>query len=98
MQRTFRSSRLNLNELGFQRIGEPRYDFVLHVEKVGDGLIEAFGPEVIATFGIDKLHVHPEPAPAALHGAFEHVTDVQLAPDLPEVDCFTQALGWASTY
>ena len=29
-----------------------------------------------------KLHVHPKPVPTALHGGFEHVTDVQLAPDL----------------
>ena len=71
-----RPSRLSLNELRLQCVGEPRYDFVLHFKQIGDGLIEAFGPEVSSGFGINKLHVHPEPVVATLHGAFEHVADV----------------------
>jgi hypothetical protein len=39
--------------LGIQCIGKPCYDFVLHIEQVGDGLVEALGPEVIAGFGVD---------------------------------------------
>ena len=39
---------LSLNELGIQCIGEPRYDFVLHVEQIGDGFVEAVGPKVSA--------------------------------------------------
>ncbi len=69
-----------------QRIGEPRYDFVLHIEEVGDGLVEALGPQVIAGFGVDQLHVHPKPVAAALHRTFKHVADVQLAPDLLHVN------------
>ena len=29
------------------------YDFVLHIEQVGDELAESLGPEVIAGFGVD---------------------------------------------
>ena len=39
---------LSFNELGIQCIGEPRYDFVLHVEQIGDGFVEALGPKVSA--------------------------------------------------
>ena len=67
MQRTLRSSRLSLDELGTQCIGEPRYDFVLHIEKIGDGLLEALGPKMLARMSIDQLHVHPKPIAAALH-------------------------------
>ena len=88
MQRTFRSPRLGFDELGIQRVGEPGYDFVLHIEQIGDGLVEALGPKVIAGFGIDQLHVHPKPVAATLHRAFEHVADVQLAPDLFEINGF----------
>jgi hypothetical protein len=44
MPRTFRSPRLNRDKLGVQRIGEPCYDFVLRIEKIGDRLVEPFGP------------------------------------------------------
>src|SRR5271166_2714226 len=40
MQGTLRSSCLGYNELGTQWVGEPRYDLVLHVEEVGDGLFK----------------------------------------------------------
>ena len=88
MQRTFRSPRLSLDELGIQRIGEPRYDFVLHIEQIGDRFVEALGPKVIAGFGVDQLDVDPKPVAATLHRTFEHVADVQLAPDLLHVDRF----------
>ena len=73
--------RLSLNEFGIQCVGEPRYNFVLHIEEIGDGLVEPLGPKMIAGLGIDQLHVHPKPVAAALHRAFQHVADVQLAPD-----------------
>ena len=34
---------------------------------------------------IDKLHVHSKPVAVALYRAFEHVANVQLPPDLPDV-------------
>ena len=85
MQRTLRPPCLSFYQLRLQCVREPRYDFVLHLKQIGDGLIEAFSPKVISGSGINKLHVHPKPVVAALHGAFEHVTDVQLPPYLPNI-------------
>ena len=67
MQRTLCAPRLCLNELGIQCVGEPRYDFVLHIEQIGDRLIEPLGPQVIAGSGVDQLYVHPKPLRAPLH-------------------------------
>jgi hypothetical protein len=85
MQRTLRPPRLSLNELGIQCVSEPRDDLVLHIEEVGDRFVKTLGPEVIAGFGVDQLYVDPKPIAATLHRAFEHVADVQLAPDLLHV-------------
>jgi hypothetical protein len=41
------------NELGVERVRESRDDFVLHVEEVGDRLVEAIRPQVIAAFRVD---------------------------------------------
>src|SRR6267142_6201131 len=67
MRRTFRSSSLGRHKLGIEKVGEPRYDFVLHVEEVSDGLIKALGPKVIAGFGVDQLYVDPKPVAATLY-------------------------------
>src|SRR6516164_2703161 len=81
-----RSPRFDRNQLRVQRIGEPRYNFVLHVEEVGDWFVEALGPQVISSLGVDQLYVHPKPVAAALHRTFKNVSDVQLAPDLLHVN------------
>jgi len=86
--RKLRSPRLNLDELGIEHVCQPRHDFVLHIEQVGDRFLKAFGPKVVAGFGIDQLGVHTKPVAATLHRAFQHVTDVQLAADLFEISCF----------
>ena len=80
-----RASRLGGDELGVERIGEPRDDFVLHVEEIGERLVEPLGPEMIAGFGVDKLHVDAHAVTAALDAALEHVADVQLAADLLQI-------------
>ena len=82
MQRTFRPPRLGLNQLSIQRVGKSRHDFVLHIEQIGDRLVEAVGPKVIAGFSVDQLHTHPEPIAATLHRAFEHIANVQFPADL----------------
>ena len=82
----FRASRLGGDELGVQRAREPRDDFILHVEEIGQGLIEPLGPEMIARFGVDELHVDAHAVSAALNAALQHIADVQLAPDLLHVD------------
>ena len=58
----------------------------MHVEEVGDRLVEPLGPEMIAALGVDQLHVDAHAISAALDAAFEHVADVELAPDLFEID------------
>ena len=78
-------SRLGLDELGIERVGEPRYHFVLHVEQIGDRLVEPFGPEMLAGFGVDQLHIDAKPAAVPLHRALEHIADIQLATDLPYI-------------
>ena len=63
MQRCLRSPCLSGHELGIQCVSKPGDNFVLHIEQIGDGLVEPLGPQVIAGLSIDKLHVHPEPLP-----------------------------------
>ena len=65
---------------------QARDDFVLHVEEIGERLVEPLGPEMIAGFGVDELHVDAHAVSAALNAALEDIADVQLAPDLLQVD------------
>ena len=82
----FRASRLGGGELGVQRPSQPRDDFVLHVEQVGQGLVEPLCPEMIAGFGVDELHIDAHAIAAALDAALEDITNVQLAPDCLHLD------------
>ena len=81
-----RSSRFDLDELSIQSVCEPGDDLVLHVEEVGDGLVEALGPEVCASLSVDELHVDAHSAAAALNAAFEDVANVQFASNLLKID------------
>ena len=63
-------------------MGAPRDDFVLYVEEIGQGLVEPLGPEMIAGFGVDQLHVDAHAVAAALNAALEDIANVQLASDL----------------
>ena len=69
-----------------QAVSDARNDLVLHLEEVGDGLVEAFGPEVRSALRFDELHVDAHAGPNTLHAAFEDVAHIELAPDLPEID------------
>ena len=82
----FRASRLGGDELGVQRARQPRDDFVLHVEEIGERLVEPLGPEMIAGFGVDELDVDAHAVSAALDAALQHIADVQLAADLLQID------------
>ena len=86
VRRLFRASRLGGDELGVQRVRQARDDFVLHVEEIGERLIEPLGPEMIAGFGVDELDVDAHAVSAALNAALEDVADVQLAADLLQID------------
>ena len=55
----FGASGLGGDELGVERVRQTRDDFVLDVEEIGPGLIEAFGLEMITGFGVNKLHIEP---------------------------------------
>ena len=63
----FGAPRLGSHELGVQRVGESPNDFVLHVEEVGDGLVEPFGPEMTASLRVDELHIDAHAGAAALN-------------------------------
>ena len=70
----------------FSALSQPRDDFVLHVEEIGERLVEPVGPEMTASFGVDELHVDAHAVSAALNAAFEDIADVQLAPDRLHVE------------
>ena len=61
-------------------------DFVLHIENIGERLVEPFGPKVRAAFGVDQLHVDAHSFAAALNAALHDIADVQFPPDRFHVD------------
>ena len=65
---------------------QPRGDLILHVEEVASQLIEALGPEVRASVGINQLRVHAYAVATALHAALQDIAHVQLSPDLLHID------------
>ena len=78
--------RLSCNQLGVQRVGQPRHNFVLHVEKVGDRFVESLCPKMVARFGADQLYTDAKPATGPLNRAFQDIANVQFAADLSEID------------
>ena len=78
----FRAASLGGGELRVERIRQTRDDFVLHVEEIGERLVEPLSPEMIAGFGVDELHVDAHAIAAALNAALDHIADVQFAADL----------------
>jgi hypothetical protein len=50
---------------------QTRDDFVLHVEEIGQRLVEPLGPQMIARFGVDQLHIDAHAASTVLNAAFE---------------------------
>src|SRR5580700_11384263 len=82
----FGASRLGGDELGVQGAREARDDLILHVEEIGERLIEPFGPEMIARFGVDELHVDAHAVSAALNAALKDIADVQLVADLLQIN------------
>ena len=84
--RVLGAARFDLDELGLKLIGEARDNLVLHVEQVGDRLVEALRPQVRAALGVDELDVDAHALAAALNAAFERIAHVELAADLLRVD------------
>jgi hypothetical protein len=58
MRSVLGAARLGSDQLRVQLTCKPRDNFVLHIEQVGDGLVEALGPEMCAPLRVDKLHVN----------------------------------------
>ena len=77
----FGTSRLSGYKMCVKRARQTCDDFVLHVEEIGERLIESLGPEMIPGFGVDQLHVDAHAVSAALNAALEDIADIQLAPD-----------------
>ena len=86
--RSLCASSLGFDELGVERARQTRDDLILHVEEIGERLIEPLGPKMTACRRVDELHVDPHAIGRALNAAFEHIAHVQFAPDLLEVDRF----------
>ena len=84
----FRASRLDGDKLGVQRVRQTRDDLILHIEEIGERLIEPLGPEMIAGFGVDKLHVDAHAISAALNASLKDITDVQFPPNRLRVERF----------
>ena len=79
---SLRAAGLGGQELCAERIGEPRDDFVLHVEEIGHRLVETLRPKMFAALGVDELDIDAHPGAGPLNAALEDIADVQLAPDL----------------
>src|SRR5271167_3895344 len=65
--RLFRTSRFSRDQFGAQLIGKTGYDLVLHIEEVGQRLVEALGPKMIGSFSVYELDIYPQPISAPLY-------------------------------
>src|SRR5437660_6534051 len=77
--------RLRLDQLRAQLAGEPSNNVVLHLEQIGQFLVETLGPEMRAGVAIDQLYVNAHAVAPALHPPLQRVAHVQVAADLPEI-------------
>jgi len=81
-----RPAALRRDQLHVDATGQPGGDLILHVEKVGAPLVEAFGPQMRPALGIDELRVEAHPLARVLHAPFEHVSHAEVTADLTAVD------------
>src|ERR1700722_14522361 len=65
--RLFGPAGLDSRELIAERICEAPNDLILHVEKIGNRLVEALRPKMTAAFGVNELHVDAHAIPRALN-------------------------------
>ena len=64
-------------------------DLVLQRENVGEIAVVAFGPDVIASFGLHELRGYADPIAGFAHATFEHIAYPQFEPHLLYIDCST---------
>ena len=82
-----RASRLGGGKLGVERVRQAGDDFVLHVEEIGERLIEPLGPEMTARLPASmSWTLDPHPVSAALDAALKDIADIQLAPNRLHVE------------
>src|SRR5689334_7366267 len=86
MPRAFRALSLNRDQLCTELIGEPRDDLVLHVEKIGQGLVKPISPQVLAGLGFYQLYVDTNATATTLNRALEDIANAQPPTDLFNVD------------
>ena len=82
MGRPFRAPRLSVDKPGVELSRQMRDDLILHVEEIGERLVEALGPKVRARLGFNELHIDAHSIPGALQAAVEHVAYIELPSDL----------------
>ena len=63
----------------------PRGHLVLQVEDVLERAVETVRPQMRPRLGVDQLAGDPHLGAGLAHGAFQHVADPELAPDLLHV-------------
>jgi hypothetical protein len=72
-RRFFRVASLGGGELVVQRARQTGDDLIVHVEEIGERLVETLGPEMIARFGVNELHIDAHPIAAALNAALDDI-------------------------
>src|SRR6516162_8942606 len=80
------SPRLRDGEFMPEPVREAGDDLVLHVEEIGDQLIEALSPEMRAGLGLNQLDIDAHTISRSLDTAFEHIAHVEFASDLLEIN------------
>ena len=67
------------DELTVERARETTGDRVLRFSEVGAIDVEPVRPNVGTAFGVDQLHVDPDPGAGPAHAAFEDIANPKLA-------------------
>src|SRR5271166_2066662 len=72
--RSLRPPSLGVHELRAERVRKTGNDFVLHVEEVGQGLVEPFRPKMMAALGVDELDADAHSVGAALNATLQNIS------------------------
>src|SRR5215469_8252952 len=81
-----RPTGLGDNQFQLERECDPASNFALQLEKVGDFVVEAFGPQMRGGCSVDQLGIDADTISGASKAAFEHITHTEFAADLLGVD------------
>src|SRR5262245_19755283 len=70
----------------FERRNNLLRKLILHCKNIGEITIEAFGPDVCATYGVNELASNSNPITGFSHAALEHVANTELSAYLFHID------------